>query len=680
MRTNLGQNIILIGGKNGYGKTNLLLSIVWCLYGERMSDIDENFKREISIAGNYHRFLIDSLNWTAKRENQNQFSVSFLISDIESYQSDSAKSGSVRITRTFDSFTMDEKLSIVDPDSNKEIYHHTEDKVNFINNHIIPIDAAKFIFFDAEKISEIADFNIREEGSFINDALNKILGLDIYDSLANDLEKYINDLKKEGADETVKEQIVNLESEIKFSRLNVSSLEKTNERELKSIEELKMEIERYDNLISKQSSQKNMNIDRDSLLAEIKQLESKKNDLAEKFKEISETIPLAILTGNLQEVNEHIEIQSQNELSKNTSVEISEKIDDFIDKLFNQPPEPENSNMSFRDKTFYYHKAKTLGEQLFSNDGEKQELTLDFKHDLNISDKELFTHAITHLNSHSSNIFETIFQETNEVQLRLDKQIKTLNEIDADLQDEFIVDYKNKKEIANHSIDKKNRLIGENNQEVKKLKKDLERLDRRRASLIQKVAINAENSAKIKEAQKFIDVLKVFIEKQKTEHKDNFEKTILNELLKLMHKLDSNGNSDRFIKNVEVSILGRGEGMRVALKDQYNQDIRKESLSSGEKQIYISCLIKGIMSQSIQNFPIFIDTPLGRLDDEHRDNITRRYYRTLSDQVVLFSTDSEITSERYKDISSYISKSYLLVNDGNNTTVKKGYFNTASND
>ena len=30
------KNIILVGGKNGYGKTNFLLSIVWCLYGEKI--------------------------------------------------------------------------------------------------------------------------------------------------------------------------------------------------------------------------------------------------------------------------------------------------------------------------------------------------------------------------------------------------------------------------------------------------------------------------------------------------------------------------------------------------------------------------------------------------------------------------------------------------------------------
>lgn len=137
-----------------------------------------------------------------------------------------------------------------------------------------------------------------------------------------------------------------------------------------------------------------------------------------------------------------------------------------------------------------------------------------------------------------------------------------------------------------------------------------------------------------------------------------------------MHKLGSEENSSKFIEDVKVTILASGQGMKITLLDQDDNEIRKESLSSGEKQIYISCLIKAILNESIQILPIFIDTPLGRLDEEHRDNITRKYYPALSEQVVLFSTNSEITPKRYKDISENISKSYLLFNDGANTSLK----------
>ena len=90
-------------------------------------------------------------------------------------------------------------------------------------------------------------------------------------------------------------------------------------------------------------------------------------------------------------------------------------------------------------------------------------------------------------------------------------------------------------------------------------------------------------------------------------------------------------------------------------------------------------MIKAILKESIKNLPIFIDTPLGRLDEEHRDSITKKYYPALSEQVVLFSTNSEITPKRYKEISENISKSYLLFNDGANSNLKTGYFNSYEN-
>ena len=83
LSTNSDQNIVVIGGRNGYGKTNLLLSIVWCFYGEKISQIDDNFKKEIQKEKNYSSFMQQSINWTAKKENKDTFSVSIIVSEIE---------------------------------------------------------------------------------------------------------------------------------------------------------------------------------------------------------------------------------------------------------------------------------------------------------------------------------------------------------------------------------------------------------------------------------------------------------------------------------------------------------------------------------------------------------------------------------------------------------------------
>ena len=679
LTTSSDKNIIIIGGKNGYGKTNFLLSIVWCLYGDKISQIDENFKKEIQKEKNYSSFMQQSINWTAKRENKTNFSVNIFITEIElpELRTLSSNTESVIIERTFDVATMNETLSIIDAVSKIEIFDDESDKINFINDYIIPIDAAKFVFFDAEKIGEIANLSIKEEGSFINDALGKILGLDNFETLIDDVEFYINNLKKEGATKNLQELIANKENEIRISEIDIEKFEEENAEKLKEIDDLKKKIREYDNLISKHSKQGNSIFDREAVLIEIEKLKIKEDELNERFNELSEIIPLAILTGKLEEVKEHLEIQEKNETSQIFSKENSEKIESFIELLFNKPPEPENSTMSLKDKMFYYQKAQSLGSELFKENDDYVEL--EFEHDLNNSEKRLISDAINLINTQSKDLFETTIDEFNETKIKLSDLTKTLSKVDADLEDELILDYSSKKETSDYNVTEKNRKIGENHQQITKLKNDIVRLNQQLVTLVKKVDINEQNKLKIKKSNEYIEVLNLFLDEQKDKHKDSLEKSILVELKTLMHKLNSEENQSRFIEDVKVTILASGQGMKITLMDQNDNEIRKESLSSGEKQIYISCLIKAILKESIQSLPIFIDTPLGRLDEEHRDSITKKYYPALSEQVVLFSTNSEITPKRFKDISANVSKSYLLVNDGANTNLKKGYFQSYEN-
>lgn len=680
LQTDNDKNIVIIGGKNGYGKTNFLLAIVWCLYGEKISQIDDNFKKEIQKEKNYSSFMQQSINWSAQKEGVDCFSVSILIDEIELPEISKLSSNAekVLISRSRNINTTEEKLSIVDPISNIEIFDNEEDKFNFINDYIIPIDAAKFVFFDAEKISEIANLSIKEEGSFINDALGKILGLDSYETLIEDFEYYINTLKKEGANKNLQEEIIDREKSIELSNLEIEKLEEENAEKLKEIDELKKKIRKFDNLISSNSKQGNSSFDRDSIVQEIEKIKAKEAELSEKFNELSEVIPLVILAGKLEEVREHITIQGTNEISSSSEKENLEKIENFIELLFNKPPEPDNSTMSFRDKSFYYEKAKKLGNELYNS--ETDYIELEFEHDLNNAEKKLIEDAINLIHSQSNDLFQATIEEFNIIGTKKTDLIKTLSKIDADLEDDIILEYLSEKETAEHNNALNNRNIGENTQKILKLKKDITRINQELVNLRNKVDINAQNKVKIKETEKYIEVLRLFLEEQKNNHKDSLEKTILSELKILMHKLSNDENRSKFIEDVQVTILAAGQGMKITLLDQDDNEIRKESLSSGEKQIYISCLIKAILNESIQSLPIFIDTPLGRLDEEHRDSITKNYYPALSEQVVLFSTNSEITPKRYKDISENISKAYLLSNDGVNTNLRQGYFNTIHND
>lgn len=672
LETNAEKNIVLIGGRNGYGKTNLLLSIVWCLYGDKISQVDDNFKREIQKEKNYSLFMKQSINWTAQKENKNSFSTELTISEIElpELKSISAKIQAIRIKREFDVISMEEKLSITDKETNKELFDDEIDKITFINDYIIPLDAAKFVFFDAEKISEIANLSIKEEGSFLNDALGKILGLDTYEDLIEDLNDYANNLKKEGASKNIQEQIIDREQAIKIAKNEIEQFEEENAEKQKDIDEIKKEIRTFQNLISQHSKQGNSTFDRQGIIDNISKLRSKENELEERFGELSEIIPLAMLTGKLEEVNEHIEIQDRNEISAISLKENSLKIESFIERLFYKPPEPIESSMSLKDKMFYFEKAQTLGTELFSKDNNLEDL--EFEHDLNNSEKKLIEDAINLVNIQSKDLFETTIEEYNSVKIEVNKLNNTLNKIDADLEDELILEYSSKKENSERKIAEFHETIGVNKGTINKLQKDISRLNQQYQALFKKVEINQQNRLKINKSNEYLQVLKAFVHEQKELKKDSLAKNILAEMQKLMHKLNTNNNN--FITDVKVTILAEGNGMKITLYNSEDKEVKKEILSQGEKQLYISSLIKAILKESIQSLPIFIDTPLGRLDDEHIKNILLYFYPDLSEQVVILSTNNEITPKRYNDISANVSKAYLLVNNGENTNLKNGYF------
>jgi DNA sulfur modification protein DndD len=68
------KNIILISGKNGFGKTTFLMSLVWCLYGKQMEKVDELYEKEIKDKGNYAKYIANSLNRKAYDEGVTEFS------------------------------------------------------------------------------------------------------------------------------------------------------------------------------------------------------------------------------------------------------------------------------------------------------------------------------------------------------------------------------------------------------------------------------------------------------------------------------------------------------------------------------------------------------------------------------------------------------------------------------
>lgn len=104
--------------------------------------------------------------------------------------------------------------------------------------------------------------------------------------------------------------------------------------------------------------------------------------------------------------------------------------------------------------------------------------------------------------------------------------------------------------------------------------------------------------------------------------------------------------------------------------------VELSQLSKGEKQVFLLSLYWAIIKSSGQQVPFIIDTPFARIDTEHRERLTKLFFPSVSDQVIILSTDEEVTGIYHDIICDKISHEYLLSNEGSNghTSVRSGYF------
>lgn len=112
------------------------------------------------------------------------------------------------------------------------------------------------------------------------------------------------------------------------------------------------------------------------------------------------------------------------------------------------------------------------------------------------------------------------------------------------------------------------------------------------------------------------------------------------------------------------------------LIDRSGAEIKKSSLSAGEKQVYAIAMLWALARTSGRALPMIVDTPLARLDSDHRAALVERYFPEASHQVIVLSTDTEVDEALLTSLAPSISHTYRLDFDPATraTSVKQGYF------
>jgi len=652
LATDNDRNIILIGGRNGQGKTSFLIGLVWCLYGSKISEVDDSFKKEIKH--NYNLFLNESLNRTAKSEGVSLFSVRINFMNVSDFYTN------VEISRSFN-FDNGKEVFKIFSNGVEELLDDDE-KIAFVEDYLVPIQAAKFVFFDAEKIAEIADMEAKRQGNFMNDALNKILGLDLYENLKNDLELYEKNIRQScaGENDAEKLKLDTKQIEINLGKINSKS------RELGDIEDdlknIKTKITEFDDFLIKQNlNPYNLNIK--DLKTEKDELVAKKTELNQKMTEFVESIPFTMVASQIEQIMKHLDVEVQLENEQRYNEDFQKKGNDFLDRLFNKGPFPDDGDLSIDLKYFYNQKAKRLLEQFKES---KTNDYLPFKHNLQENEIEHINTAFDHINTDSGEFFKGIISELNQIENRITEIDIKINKIEGEANSGLLVDYKDKKE--NLEVKREKLLANKSRLEVEKeqLYQNNLKIQKNIDSITRQINVFNDKRDKIAGVQKYIKVLNEFIKEQKEIKRHSLESSTLKHIKEVMHK--------ELIENVRIDLLPENAGLLIKILNRNNKELMQSSLSKGEQQVLISCLLKAILDETVKEYPVFIDTPLARLDIEHKERLLRYYYPGLSRQVVIFSTDDEVTSQRLKLIENNVKQTYLLKNINDATIITKEYF------
>jgi DNA sulfur modification protein DndD len=111
-------------------------------------------------------------------------------------------------------------------------------------------------------------------------------------------------------------------------------------------------------------------------------------------------------------------------------------------------------------------------------------------------------------------------------------------------------------------------------------------------------------------------------------------------------------------------------------------EIYLNQLNTASKQVVVQVLLKALHEFGDYDPPVMIDTVMGVLDEESRLTVLENYFPKLSDQTILFSSDSEIRPGKdYERIEPFVSKSFTLLRDREKqlTTINEGYFGITLN-
>jgi len=618
LTTSKDEPIVLFGGLNGAGKTSILTAIRLALFGKSSLGGAKTKKAyEDELRGFIHKGNDKQCDYSSV---QLLLSYSKLGMDYE-YQ----------VTRSWGSDRdLNEEITIKE---NGQILSELDNiQAQSFLNDLIPLGVADLFFFDGEKIKSMAD---DEDGHVLVEALKKLVGIDLIDRAIHDTGVILRRNKKQDISKSERKKIDDIELRLKSIENEVEqrSLEYENNYLTPKIE-LEATLQKATQRLDESGGAWTKG--RESLIKEQNSLESKRREIGQNINELMRgdvvfsLAPTFIEKLNKQlisdlsiiqskEFNEQLDSKVKN-IKGASSIEISKLADQL---KYNISREPKNNISSYQFHEF---------ESTVKNSIKSKDLLKNMLHKYEDLETEIDDIGLNISRAPDESQLEGLFKNVNKIALDIEK----LNLHGASVKVKI-------ESLLNEGI----RITHELEKSYKGLQSNIatKNVSITANKVIEAMTSLSDNLIQSKVSQLESEFNKVF--KRLTRKNDMAYQAKIDRINFMIDLVDKNGNK-----------------------------INKKLISSGEKQIYALAMLEALGKTSGKDLPFIIDTPLGRLDSNHRSKLVNNFFPVIGEQVIILSTDTEVDEQFYNDLNPFVKTAYeIKYKDGDNSsTVTEGYF------
>ncbi len=631
LSTSANKPIILFGGLNGGGKTTFLDALQLVLYGKHAKCSNRGHQ-------SYGNYLISTKNRYVGNDDTVEISLTF------THTTDTTTNEFV-IVRSWKTNTKDVKDKVVVYCNQQEDSHLSQYWDEFVNE-FIPLSLSDLFFFDGEKIENLAHPD--RSADLIKTGIENLLGLDLLSQLQIDLNNVERKRKSENLDTTVVAKVEALETEITEQttivtgfKTDIANLEKRASDTNLSINKARQRV---------RSAGAHLIEERDTIKFELGAIEEKlKANLAERVKLDAGCGPLGLIPNLISNTKAQIKKEEQAVQANVIQSAITEYEATITQTLVNENvPKSALNALSNKMTTLATEREELASTECYiaSNiaifNGLDEKIALDKLERSNLlkAREELFEQqALFNKKLESIPDYETVQHLLSE-----------LAGLEVELKNNFV-------------------LIKQKQQLLQQAQARDEVLNTRYANLLtQQSKDTFEQKRSIQVADhigKLKNTMKSFADELIRENVTGLEEHIAAKFFDLSRK-------NNLITGVKIC----PDSFKLTLLDNNKNPMSPSRLSAGERQLLAIAILWGLAEASGKEIPTVIDTPLGRLDGKHRTKLINNYFPKASSQVILLSTDEEITGQYYAKLKHAICREYhISYNEQEQTsTFTEGYF------